>query len=101
MNYRTVFHNLGNILIIESLFMLVPVLVAVIYHETAGFAFAVPAVRTFLAGFLLTRVRSETERLRAREGFVIVGLSWIVMSLAGAVPFLLFRRNPGNCGCTF
>ena len=26
MNYRTVFHNLGNILTIESLFMLLPVL---------------------------------------------------------------------------
>ena len=44
MNYRTVFHNLGNILIIESLFMLLPVLVAVIYGETAGFSFAVSAL---------------------------------------------------------
>lgn len=48
MNYRTVFHNLGNILIIESLFLLLPVLVAVLYRETAGFAFAVTAAGTFL-----------------------------------------------------
>ena len=54
MNYRTVFHNLGNILIIESLFLLLPVLVAVLYRETAGFAFAVTAAGTFFTGMLLT-----------------------------------------------
>lgn len=101
MNYRTVFHNLGNILIIESLFMLLPVLVAVIYGETAGFSFAVSAGGTFLTGLLLTRIRSNTERLRAREGFVIVGLSWIVMSLAGAVPFLLSGEIPGIADALF
>ena len=51
MNYRTVFHNLGNILIIESLFLLLPVLVAVLYRETAGFAFAVTAAGTFFVTY--------------------------------------------------
>ena len=95
MNYRTVFHNLGNILIIESLFLLLPVLVAVLYRETAGFAFAVTAAGTFFTGMLLTHLNSNPDRLRAREGFVIVGLSWIIMSLTGAVPFLLTGEIPG------
>ena len=101
MNYRTVFHNLGNILIIESLFLLLPVLVAVLYRETAGFAFAVTAAGTFFTGMLLTHLNSNPDRLRAREGFVIVGLSWIIMSLTGAVPFLLTGEIPGITDALF
>ena len=101
MNYRTVFHNLGNILIIESLFLLLPVLVAVLYRETAGFAFAVTAAGTFFTGMLLTHLNSNPDRLRAREGFVIVGLSWIIMSLTGAVPFLLTGEIPGIADALF
>ena len=101
MNYRTVFHNLGNILIIESLFLLLPVLVAVLYRETAGFAFAVTAAVTFFTGMLLTHLNSNPDRLRAREGFVIVGLSWIIMSLTGAVPFLLTGEIPGIADALF
>lgn len=101
MNYRTVFHNLGNILIIESPFLLLPVLVAVLYRETAGFAFAVTAAGTFFTGMLLTHLNSNPDRLRAREGFVIVGLSWIIMSLTGAVPFLLTGEIPGIADALF
>lgn len=101
MNYRTVFHNLGNILIIESLFLLLPVLVAVLYRETAGFAFAVTAAGTFFTGMLLTHLNLNPDRLRAREGFVIVGLSWIIMSLTGAVPFLLTGEIPGIADALF
>ena len=101
MNYRTVFHNLGNILIIESLFLLLPVLVAVLYRETAGFAFAVTAAGTFFTGMLLTHLNSNPDRLRAREGFVIVGLSCIIMSLTGAVPFLLTGEIPGIADALF
>ena len=101
MNYRTVYHNLGNILIIESLFLLLPVLVAVLYRETAGFAFAVTAAGTFFTGMLLTHLNSNPDRLRAREGFVIVGLSWIIMSLTGAVPFLLTGEIPGIADALF
>ena len=49
MNYRTVFHNLGNILMIESLFMLLPLLTAAVYREKTGFSFAVTAAFTFAA----------------------------------------------------
>ena len=101
MNYRTVYHNLGHILIIESLFLLLPVLVAVLYRETAGFAFAVTAAGTFFTGMLLTHLNSNPDRLRAREGFVIVGLSWIIMSLTGAVPFLLTGEIPGIADALF
>ena len=94
MNYRTVFHNLGNILTIESLFMLLPVLTAAVYREKAGLAFAVTAAFTFAAGMLLAHLNANPDRLRAREGFVIVGLSWIVISLAGAFPFFLSGEIP-------
>ena len=50
---------------------------------------------------LLTHLNSNPDRLRAREGFVIVGLSWIIMSLTGAVPFLLTGEIPGIADALF
>lgn len=94
MNYRTVFHNLGNILMIEGGFLLLPVLVSVIYREKTGIIFAGTAVAAFLAGILLHRYNMEPAKLRAREGFVTVGLSWIVMSIVGAMPYYLSGEIP-------
>ncbi len=101
MNYRTVFHNLGNILMIESLFMLLPLLTAAVYREKTGFSFAVTAAFTFAAGMLLVRLNANPDRLRAREGFVIVGLSWILISLAGAFPFYLSGEIPSFTNALF
>ena len=101
MNYRTVFHNLGNILTIESIFMLLPILTAVIYQETAGYAFAATAVVTFIIGMLLSHLNANPDRLRAREGFVIVGLSWTVISFFGAFPFFLSGEIPNFISALF
>lgn len=94
MNYRTVFHNLGSILMIEGIFMLFPAVVAAIYRERAGFSFAAAAAVTFIAGVLLARLNSNPDRLRAREGFAIVGLSWTFISIAGAFPLFLSGEIP-------
>lgn len=102
MNKRFVFYTLGRILVIESVLMLLPFLVGLIYGEKSTWWFLITAVATFLAGFVLRFSFKKCDRtLFAREGFAIVALSWIAMSLFGALPFFLSREIPSYTNAFF
>ena len=72
----------------ESLFLCVPLITAAVYLEGAFFGFLATALITLLIGILLSRKKPEHTELYARDGFFIVSLSWIIISLFGAMPFL-------------
>ena len=60
----------------------------VIYGEEAVWAFLITAGIAAALGYFLIRVfRPKSYVIYAREGFVIVSLSWIGVSLFGALPF--------------
>lgn len=100
MNFRIVWRTVGNVLLIEAGLMLLPVLTALIYHESPV-PFLIPLAVTALVGFLLGRVKAGRGVFTAREGFVIVGLSWILMSLSAAVPFVLAGDIPNYLDAVF
>ena len=52
-------------------------------------AFLIPMILLFVIGRLLYIKKAESNRILAREGFVIVGLSWIIMALFGCMPYLI------------
>jgi trk system potassium uptake protein TrkH len=87
MNWTVVQRILGLLLMMFSLTMLPPVLVAVLYGETAWLAFVEGFGLTFASGLLLWfpvhRVRKE---LRLRDGFLVVAAFWTVLGTFGAAP---------------
>ncbi|MBQ8685068.1 MAG: TrkH family potassium uptake protein [Clostridia bacterium] len=87
MNFQVIKRTLGWLLIFEAIFFLVPMLTALVYGELEGIDFLLSALICLSAGFLLTRGKTKNNAVYAKEGFVIVALSWIVMSLFGALPF--------------
>ena len=89
MNFRMTTYILGLLLAFEGAFMAVPVLTAAVYHEPELLLFAVTALLCLAAGFLLSRFKPKNKRLFARDGFLIVALSWILLSLVGALPFYI------------
>ena len=90
MNKRFVFYMLGRILTIESTFILLPFAVGLIYGESAAWWLLLTAGITLFVGLGLQFVfRKSDKTLFAREGFAIVALSWIGISLFGALPFYL------------
>lgn len=90
MNKRFVFYMLGRILVIEAVLMLLPFVVGLIYSEASTWWFLLTAAATFLVGLgLMLLFKKSDKTLFAREGFAVVALSWIVMSLFGALPFYL------------
>lgn len=80
---------LGWIMLFEGIFLSVPTLTAAICWESAFFPFMGTAAFCVLCGALITRRKPENTTLYSREGFVIVSLSWILMSIFGAVPLFL------------
>ncbi len=89
MNRRMVFYVLGRIMIVTAALMIPSLIVALIYGEGwAGvYPFLVTMVGTALIGWTLSFHRPEDMTYYMKEGFVIVALTWIVLSLSGAMPF--------------
>ena len=87
MNRRMILHILGRILLVEALLMLPSVLVGLIYSEKVTFAFLIPIAILVLLGAYPAFRRPKNTAIYARDGFFIVASAWIVMSLAGALPF--------------
>ncbi len=89
-NTRLVIRVLGALLLIESLFMLVPTAAAWWYSEPDLLAFIVSTGITFLTGLIaMLSGRHAEKRVGEREGYLIVALVWIVFSLFGMLPFYL------------
>lgn len=101
MNYSMVFYILGYILKFESGFLLLPALTALWYREDDVFAYLSVAALCFALGLFLTRRRPDSSNLYTHEGFVTVALSWIVMSIFGALPFVLSGDIPSYIDALF
>lgn len=101
MNYRMISYVLGWILIFESLFMAVPIVTAIIYSETAVWSFVITFAACAVTGGLLMLTKPKDLTIYSREGYVIVSLSWIVISLFGCIPFMLSGAIPSFIDALF
>ncbi len=89
-NFRFIFKTLGFLLIIESVLLMGSAVVSFYYKELVGDSFVLSAALTLCAGiiFSLIGIEKRDRSIGKREGFLIVGLSWIVLSAFGMLPFL-------------
>lgn len=89
MNYRTVFYYLGTIIKVVCCFLLIPAITATCYGEWQMLLNFLYTALIFLgAGFAFAPIPPKVKKLGSKEGLWIVGISWIVLSLLGAFPFL-------------
>ena len=101
MNYRMITYILGWILLFEAAFLLLPTAAALIYAESAVFGFLWSILICIGVSVLLIFKKPQNTALRSRDGFVIVSLSWIVLSLFGALPFLFTGVCPNYINALF
>ncbi|MEP0548352.1 MAG: potassium transporter TrkG [Rhodothermales bacterium] len=90
-NLRSVAGTLGALLVALGVALLFPMGVGLWYGEASWWSFGVTAVGSLAVGgwaFVALRPKEE-EDLRVREGFVIVAFAWLLLSLVGALPFVL------------
>ena len=95
MNGRFVAYLLGWLLLLEAGFLCVPLVTAALFAESIRPYVITIAVAT-AAGLALVRLlRPRDRQIRPREGFLVVGGAWVVVSLVGTMPYLL---TPGALG---
>lgn len=96
MNYRMMGRFISQILFVEVLFMLPAGLISLGFGEyTAMWSFCAAIGIMLVVSFLLHLLcKGAPSAFYAKEGLVCVGLSWIVMSLFGCLPFFFSREIP-------
>ena len=103
MNYKKLGKILGKIMILEGILMLAPLAVSLIYKESFKhiLAFLIPIIAVAGIGFLLQIPKPDREALYQKEGFALTAMVWIVMTLFGAIPFVINGDIPSYVDACF
>ena len=96
MNYRLLGKILGKIMILEAILMLAPLAVSLVYQESFIhiLAFLIPIAILTVLGFALQIPKSKRVNIYQKEGFALTAMVWLVMTLFGALPFVINRDIP-------
>ena len=101
MNYSIIRYILSSVLEFEGFFLMLPCIVACIYKEREGIPFAIVMGLCLLIGEIGRRIKPKSKVFYAKEGFVTVSLSWILLGLVGAVPFVINNEIPNYLDAVF
>ena len=101
MNISIILYTLGRVLAIESAFMVLPGIVALIYQENNWWTYFVVALIGMLAGLLISLKKPKNTQFFAKEGFASVGLAWLLISMTGALPPFISREIPNYIDAVF
>ena len=102
MNYRMIFNIIGKVLVTVAAFMFPALIISLCLHESAGaIGFLISIVLCAAIGLPLALHRPKRADIFAREGLVTVGLAWVLVSLLGALPFLISGAIPNYIDCVF
>ena len=93
MNYKIVLKTIGKILCIEAILLMLPLIVSFIYQDNNQFAFLITIGVLALVGLPLVNIKAN-KQMFVREGFIIVGLTWIIIALFGCLPFIISKEIP-------
>ena len=102
MNYAVVFRLLGYILLCEGGLLCLPALVSALYSEwDILWIFLFTVALCFVIGLSLTFLKPRSKIFHMRESCATAALTWIVISIMGAIPFVLSGAIPNPIEALF
>ena len=103
MNKKMIFSTLGQLTLSEAVLMIFPLITALIYKETSTtIAFLISiAIATSIGLSLYLGCKTNNKIIYAKEGFIIVAFGWLIMSVIGAVPFVISGDIPSYVDAFF
>ena len=101
MNYSVIRWLVGWVLCVEAAFLLIPLALCLCFGEPYAADYLIAIAVTAVPGVLMAWRRPKNNAFFAREGFVATTLSWIIMSLAGALPFFISGLVPNFINALF
>lgn len=94
MNKRLIFYILGWVLLIEGACMQLSTIVGLIYKESSFIYFLLTGIAIALLGTALVIKKPKNPTMHLKDGFASTSLSWIILSLAGAIPLYISKTIP-------
>lgn len=94
MNRKIIISILGKLLILEAILMIPSLAVSWIYKENCARSFLVAGGLTLVVGLFLKSFKPKNVRMSPKEGFIVVGLAWVILSIFGALPFFISGAIP-------
>ncbi len=102
MNFKAIISVLGKILLVEAGLLCAPLIVSFIYLEDTYLSYIIPISGLLAVGLpTLFIKKKERDVFREKEGLILVSLAWIVISLVGAVPFVIGQHVPNYIDALF
>ncbi len=101
MNIKRVVNFIAGLIVLEGILMIIPYIVSIIYNEPIGRYFIFIAAFMILIGIMIQQLFKTEERFYFAEGFVIVALGWVSLSIFGALPFYLSKTIPSFIDALF
>ncbi len=107
MNYKVIIKTLGKVLLVEAFLLLFPMIIGFIYGEQNVYgsksytSFLYPIAGLIIVGISLSLIKTKDNSIYAKEGFVLVASSWVIMSLIGALPFVISGCIPNYIDALF
>lgn len=94
MNGSVIRRVVGYVLTLEALLLLLPCIIALYYNEQEGYAYLASSALCLVLGGAMSLKKPKSNVFYLKEGCVATALSWIVLSVFGAIPFVLTGEIP-------
>ena len=94
MNYGVIIYILGALMKAEAVFLMFPFVVGLIYREDTAWSFLITAAICLVLGIVMSLKKPKKGGLYLKEGYFVVALGWLVMSMLGAIPFVITGEIP-------
>ncbi|MTI85111.1 MAG: TrkH family potassium uptake protein [Firmicutes bacterium] len=101
MNKHLIMRTLGLVLLCEAGAMVPSLVISLYYGEQDNVAFLISIAMVSTLALILAKRPVDTRDVGYREGFVIATLSWLLLALFGAVPFLISGAVPNYVDAFF
>jgi len=101
LNYRMVLRSLGTLLVLESFAMIPSLSVSLIYNEPEARHFLLSMLIILAVGLPFLIIKPKTKDFNLADGFAVVGIGWLFISIFGAMPFYFSGAIPSFINAFF
>lgn len=88
MKNKLIYKYIGKVLIGFAILLLCPICVSIYFKESL-IPFLIPLIISLLIGIIFNSLKPKNKNIYAKDGFIIVSISWILISIIGAIPLIL------------
>lgn len=84
---------IGYLLVIEAMFMAIPLLIALIHEGESFVPFLICMGITGGSGFAMTLIKPKVRDMGKREAILLTSFTWVILSLFGMLPFIMYSTH--------